>query len=219
MMLFARCVFASFLCLVLAGAGGCAAVGFVAAAMPPPNIEAAYKDLGNHTVAVMVWADRTIRIDFENIQPDLAYAVQKRLQTAAEKDKVEGLANIRWVDARRVWAWQQNYPDTEGLPAEELAKTLKVERLIYIEVNDFQTRAESTVELFRGSMNVSIRVVEVNGAEAKISFADENINAVYPPSVPEDGTPKGNDATMYYGTLQLMSLDVANRFMKHTEEE
>jgi hypothetical protein len=197
---------------------GCAVAGFVAAKMPAPTVEAAYKGLSGQTVGVLVWADRAVRIDFENIQSDLAAGVQKRLQLADQKEKMSEVRNISWVDARRIHQWQLNHPELEGASAVELAKALRVTRLIYIEVNDFQTRSNVALELFRGSMNASVRVVEVEGGQARIAFSDDNISAVFPPSVPQDGTPNGSDAVMYAGTLQQMAIKIANRFIPHVEE-
>ena len=44
------------------------------------------------------------------------------------------------------------------MPIENIAPRLGVSRLIYIEVEDFSTRAAASISLFRGSMMATVRV-------------------------------------------------------------
>src|SRR5437588_307573 len=80
-------------------------------------------------------------------------------------------------------------PSVEMKNVTEVAPRLGVTRLIYVEVEDFGTRAPASIELFRGSMTATLKVVEVSGDNAKVGYEENGIKAVYPPHVPEDGTP------------------------------
>src|SRR5438128_567089 len=65
---------------------GCAPLGFVAAkVVPPAKIKAAYGGLQNHSVGIMVWADRGLRIDYPRMQLDAANSLQMKLQLAQQE--------------------------------------------------------------------------------------------------------------------------------------
>ena len=106
-------------------------------------------------------------------------------------------------------------PITTSRISLELAPKLGVTRLIYIEVTDFGTRAPASIELFRGHMDATLKVVEVTGDSAAVVFADNNLSAAFPPKVPPDGTPDGNDVRFYAGTIDAMSTEVVHRLVSY----
>jgi len=213
--------------------GGCQLLGVVAQALPPDEIQAAYKGLVNQKVAVMVWADRGVRIDWEAIQLDTAVSVQNKLKlvqpTAPDekdangkpvekrKNAVPELAGVTWTDAASVVRFQREHPDIDGAPVTDIAPRLGVTRLIYVEIDRFATRSERSLELFRGSANASVRVVEVDPVTraAKVVFSENNVMVKFPQKIGDDGTPNGNDVVMYNGTVDALSTAVAKRFIPH----
>ena len=53
--------------------------------------------------------------------------------------------------------FQQDHPGVESLPIAELAKEVGVERLIYIEISQFQTRSDLSPDLYRGIVVASLK--------------------------------------------------------------
>ncbi|MGH7214505.1 MAG: hypothetical protein ACREIT_07065 [Tepidisphaeraceae bacterium] len=202
---------------------GCGPIGVIASALPAPTIEAAYTGLAGQTVGVMVWADRAIRIDFPNIQGDLAGTVQARLQTGGQKDKrlPEEIANAKWVDARSIARYQQDHPEIDGLSVQQFAPELGVTRLIYIEIEDFQTRSDMSLDLYRGAISVSLKVAEVSpdGKTTKIGYEESGVRAAFPKGAPQEGVINANDYAMYVGTLRTVAVQISNRFMPHPGED
>jgi hypothetical protein len=213
---------ASKACLVttlgtLMALAGCAALGVAASALPPATVAASYKDLEGQTVGVMVWADRAIRIDFPSIQVDMATAVQQKLQGAG-KAKSKGLQNVKWVEARSIARFQQEHPEFDAAPVVDVAPKLGVTRLIYVEVEDFQTRSQALSDLFKGSATVTLKVIEVGGGGAsKIGFEQNGVRSVFPRRAPEEGIPGSDDYTIYRGTVQEITDLIALRFVAHPE--
>lgn len=73
----------------------------------------------------------------------------------------------------------------------------------------------ASVELFRGHMEATLRVVEVHGDSAKVVDVENNLRVSFPPKVPEDGTPDGDDVRFYGGTVDAMATEVFNHLVSH----
>lgn len=201
--------------LALSG-GGCMILGYMATAMPPMPVKAQYTGLKGQSVAIMVWTDRSLRIDFPVIQLDVANAIQLKL-IAAQKDKKDDLEGTTFpVEPRSVVRFQRENPEIAVKPITEVAGMIGVSRLIYIEITSFETRPVAELELFRGSITASIKVIEVdaNGV-GKIGFEEDSVTTVFPKKSPPEGLPGSNDVRMYQGVLTDFTQRVAEKFFTH----
>jgi len=201
-------------CLLLFAASGCAVLGVAAHALPPPTIQASYQGLQGQSCAVMVWADRGLRIDYPALQLDTAASLQNKMKAA------KALKETSWpLDPRSVARYQLDHPEIEALPISDIAPKLGVSRLIYIEIERFGTRSEESMQLYRGSIMATIRVVEVTNGVGETKFEENSVQAIYPPNVPDEGYPKGSDYQFYLGTINIFSDEAMKRFVPHQEEE
>ncbi len=201
---------------------GCNILGAVAAkTLPPPTIRPKYTDFKGRTVATMVWADTGVEIDFPRIQVDIGTALQKKLADAAKADrKQKQLQGITFpYPAASVVRFQQEHPEIEGQPAVEVAPRLGVERLIYIEVERFQTRADTAVELYLGTLTANVKVIEVADGKATVAFEEGGVGAQFPPKAPAEGVQNVGDLRIYRGLVDEFTTQVAKRFVSYQEEE
>jgi hypothetical protein len=193
---------------------GCAAVSAVMRAVPetkPP----AYAGLAGHSVGVMVWADRGIRVDWPSVQIDLARAVHAKLRNSGAKE----VENCRWdVQPASILKYQRDHPSTDIAPITTTAPKLGVERLIYIEIQNLTTRAPASIMMFRGTAIATLKVVEVSGDTAAIGFEQSNLKVTYPPKSPPDGVLNSDDATIYAGTLSELATQISNLLASHEVE-
>jgi hypothetical protein len=213
--LFVAAVSGLLMCLV----SGCIA-GLIGNALPPPTIEAAYKGLAGHSVGVMVLADRAIKIDFPSIQLDLATSVQNKLKIAQTSDKkMKELKGTTFpVEPRSVMKYQLDHPEMEAEPITNVAPVLGTSRVIFIEVEDFQTRSDASLDLFRGSCAVTLKVLEVNGSQARVVYEENTIRSTVPKK-PVEGVPDSSDYKTYRATIDDMSTQIVERFIPHPEEQ
>lgn len=200
-----------------AAATGCNVVGFIAAASPPPTIEAQYAGLAGQRVAVMVWADRGIRIDWPTMQTDLCAALQRKLAASTHKKGALEGATFPY-SAPSIARYQEDYPESETDPIEMTAVKMGVDRLVYVEVEDFATRSDAAEELFRGTAVASVKAVEVVNGIGKVVYEESDVQVYFPPSGPKEGTIRGNDYTMYAGTIDGLAQRIADRFVPYQEE-
>src|SRR5947207_12601744 len=139
---------------------GCDAIGVALHAMPPPTVLPRYTKLDNQSVAVMVWVDRGTRIDFPTIQVDLARMIQQKLQAKQAESKGKVLAGTSFpIPPASIVKYQQDHPELEGTPIATVAPRFNVSRLIYVELEQFATRSDLAVDLFRGTGEASVRVL------------------------------------------------------------
>jgi len=207
---------------ILAGAltAGCALVGLAGYAAPPPTIAAAYKGLAGQKVAVMVWTDRAMSIDWPTLQLDLTRGVQSRLVEASkQKEPPKELLATTFAMPESVIRYQRDHPEAETQSITDVAPRMDITRLIYIEVEQFSTRPEESLELYRGSITANLKVVEVANGKAKIAFQKDKIKIVYPEKGPAEGLPGTTDLTVYEKTLQSFSTVVVNDFIPHQAEQ
>src|SRR5438045_3725794 len=154
---------------------GCNVVGAAANALPPPIITPQYKGLAGQSVGVLVWADRGIHIDWPSLPLDTAGAIQNQLQ-AKQKDKLKELRDTQFpVKPASIIRYMRDHPELENTDITQVAPRFGVSRLIYVEVNDFSTRAAASLELFRGSMGGSMKVIEIQNGQAKVVYEENNL--------------------------------------------
>src|SRR5687767_6456422 len=77
--------------LLCATTTGCQALGVVASAIPPPTVMPRYNGLANQSVGVMVWADRGVRADWEDLRLQVATGVQAKMLKLQKDKKLEQL--------------------------------------------------------------------------------------------------------------------------------
>ena len=100
------------------------------------------------------------------------------------------------------------------MPIAEVAPRLQAQRVVYVELEEFSAHSPEAVMVLKGNAKATLRVVEVNGAEAKVVFEEPGIAAHFPPDRPEGvvESEKVNVRTIYEGTIELLAEKLAARF-------
>ena len=68
-------------------------------------------------------------------------------------------------------------------------------------------------------MTGTLRVVEITGDSAKVVYEEDGIKVVFPPHVPEDGTPRGNDYQFYLGTIDAFATEIQHKLVAYRPVE
>ena len=210
-------------CAIPLMSGGCNILGPVAAVGAkafPNKIAAQYKGLAGQSVAVMVWAERGIRIDNPNLRQDICGGLLEKLKILQKEEKPPELEKTTFpVSAAVMSAYQTNHPEIEDAPITETASKFAVNRLIYIEVTDFTTVVDATGLLFRGSMTGTVKVVEIADGKTKLAKYTEEITVKFPKNSPNEGEPNANERKIYQGTVDIFTSELVNRFWDHDPED
>lgn len=197
---------------------GCNVAGAIMGKLPKPDIEAAYKGMAGQTVGVMVWADRSLMIDWPNLQLELASTIDQKLRQAMKNGTEELKGTTFPYQPASFIKFQMEHPEVEALPIVDVAPRLGVSRLVYVEINSFSTRANESTVLFLGHMDVNLKVVAVENGVGKVVYEEPGIRVRYPRHATREGELDKGDRAMYIGTLDEISTQVAVRFFKHPDD-
>jgi hypothetical protein len=186
-----------------------------AAALTPVYVDPKYKGLSDQSVGVMVWADRGVSIDWPDIQLDTAGSIQSNLQ-ATQKAKVKELSGTTWpVQPASIVRYQRDHPEIEAYPITDTAPKLGVTRLIYVEIQEFRTRSQTAVELYRGSMSANIKILEIADGKAKVGYEEDGVRVIFPKKSLPEGALEGQDVQIYAGNLNEFSNAICERLIRH----
>ena len=196
---------------------GCALFA-VMAAKQNVRVKPTYVRLNDQTVAFMVWADRPMRIEHGALQLDIAQGLDTKFKTeqAHGASELKGTKFPRERGPEAILAYQRNYPGMSDSIL-DVAPRLGVNRLIYVEVNDFELHPEEVPELFKGFLRANVQVIEVVNGKATIAH-NEEVKVTFPEKGPEVGTPNSSEAIIYRGTVDLFTTEVARKFVTYEME-
>jgi hypothetical protein len=100
-----------------------------------------------------------------------------------------------------------------------VAPRLGVSRLIYVEVEDFATRSNMALDLYRGQARATVRVLEIADGQSHEAYVWENVQVSFPPKAPPEGVPNAGDARIYVGTVDAFATEIARLFHPYQVEE
>lgn len=206
---------------------GCNILGVGAQLAPPPKIDAQYKGMAGQSVGVMVWADRGVRIDWSPIRLDLANSIQVLLSPKKTKEgkppkEIKEFKGATFpVLPASIVRYQDDHPEIEGEPISDVAPRLTVTRLIYVEIEDFATRAPGAIDLYRGGASATLKIIEVDpqSKTAKVAYEESGIIAEFPRKAPEEGVAGVGDQKMYVGTVKALAEEIVKRLVPYQAEE
>ena len=205
---------------LLLGLGGCQLLGALAAKAPVPDVDAAYKKLAGHTVGIMIYADKSVLLDWPNLQVDAGNSIINKLLIAQQAD-VKDMKGVKFPYPPASFVkYQREHPELDAVPVTEYAGKLGVERLIYVEVNDLSTRADGGSQLYLGKIDATLKVIEMDDKKVgTIGFSEEGMKSQFPEKAPREGVLNANDRAMYAGAVNSMTNDVVKRLIQHPSEE
>jgi hypothetical protein len=190
---------------------GCAVLA-MAAHGAGQKVAATYSGLAGQSVGVMVWAERGVRADWPAIQLDLANLVQDKLR----KSTAPEVKGVTWpVKSASIVRYQDDHPGIEAVPVTDVAPSLGVSRLIYIELENFSTRSDTSYQMFRGNVTATLKVIETQNNKSSIGYQESDIHSFFPPKSAPEGVLDSNDLTIYRGTLDELSDEIVNRLTTH----
>lgn len=195
---------------------GCEAIGAIGAKTVSTVIAPSYVGLKGQSIGVMVWADDGYRWDDNALVLDVMQGVANKLKGAQARgaEELKGATFPRAAGPDAIYAFQANHPEAAAEPITDVAPRLGVTRLIYIEINDFNLHSGAVVELTRGHLSGTVKVVEVTGRTARIVNPD-TVEVTWPKQSPDEGLPGIERRDAYIGTVDAFCTAVVEKFVTH----
>jgi hypothetical protein len=140
----------------------------------------------------------------------------RNIQDLLQKSGAKELKGTTWpVQPGSIARYQMDHPGIEATPITDVAPKLGVQRLIYIEIESFSTRSETSLQMYRGSATMTLKIIEVEGNQSKIAYEESNIRAFFPEKGPPEGVLNATDVVMYRGTVVMMARQIVDRLATH----
>jgi hypothetical protein len=196
---------------ILSYCNGCA-VFVMAARGAGTKQAAAYAGLAGQSVGVMVWVDRGVRADWPAIQLDLANLIQDNLSKSGAIE----IKGTTWpIQPASIVRYQNDHPGIEAVPITDTAPNLGVSRLIYIELENFSTRSETSYQMYRGNVTATLKIIQIQNGVSSIGYQESDIHVFFPPKSAPEGVLDSNDQVIYRGTLSELSDEIVDRLTTH----
>jgi peptidoglycan/xylan/chitin deacetylase (PgdA/CDA1 family) len=194
-------------------ASGCNLLGFVAYAADeatPRKVEAMYDGLAEKDFAVVAMTDRMVEADFPGMVPKVIRDVSERL---AQEPKVNASG---YLPADRVMAHLYSHPNWVARPMSELAKELKVQRLVVIEITEYRLNEPGNSYTWAGVAAGTVQVYEADSQLPDDPVFDRMVQVQFPD---ETNTGENDMAGNVVGTklVQRFVERTAWLFYRHEE--
>jgi hypothetical protein len=136
------------------------------------DVKAKYPGLADHNFAVIIAADRSIQADFPTMVPAMTREITKML---ADHSGAKGM-----LPADDVLRYQAQHPGWVAKPFDQLAKDLGVERVVYIDLQDFALTDPGNVYVYNGVASGVVHVIESESATPGEFAFGEPVRVKYP---------------------------------------
>ena len=170
------------------------------------QVDAKYKTLGGHSVAIVVEADQYIH--FQN--PGAA----SMLQRAVAAELRLRVPNVTLTDPSQIEKFQKENPYWTTLSYGELLKRLNVQRIIFIDIAEYSLHEPGNANVWRGTARGNVGILEDNAANTSNFTFTESIDAVFP-NDSKVGVLNSDDATMQFGLTKRFAALVVGLFYDH----
>lgn len=197
------------LCLV-SSLAGCEMIGFISyifAGPPTKTIEAQYDDMEGRTVAVLVSLDT----DMSYLNPGADEALSRDI--AGRLDEMIDKARV--VNPRVIMEFKEANRDWEVIGFSRIAKALHAERLVVVELLDYQSHDPGNRHVWKGAAVARVGIVEADGDDPDNFVNQYNVNVRYPGDSFVGAIEPEEEQIMRDGLSYELAVGVVRLFHKH----
>jgi hypothetical protein len=192
------------------GAGGCEQGRYLTYLLfggDTQDVKAEFNGLSEKTVAVIVYADKSVQFEYADVQLSVSAIVTGELAKHVKKVKV--------VDPRRIIKYQDENVYWDEKDKTELGKLFGADYVLFITLVEYSTREPGSVNLYRGRITAQAGLYKVGLPErtARV-WQDKDIRVLYPEHDPT-GQPQENDREMRVKTEATFAEKLSKKFYDH----
>ena len=165
-----------------------------------------YANLDNQRVAMIIHSPETLHIPSQLAQ----------LQRLIARDLGQSVEGVELVDPEFVHAYVRNHPHWIATPPSQLLRTFEADRLLLIQVEEFQIRPPGNAYQLQGRAVANIRVLEAadegfRGDPDRYAYTQQLISR-FPRGEPVPATDPGAAERLETGLLMDISRRISSCF-------
>lgn len=172
------------------------------------EIKAEYGKITDEKVAVIVWADRATL--------DVDPRARRRVADAVVYEMKKHLEKASFVPTRDVTEFQESGADWESMSHQEIARELKCDYLLRIDLLEYTTRAADTPELRKGRVSGSLHLYEGADSTRTDTVYSSEVTATHPPPG-EHAIADMSDYDLLRAAIEQFAQKTAKKFYDHRE--
>ena len=207
-----RCLF---VCMVLSFAllnSGCDMFGWAAQSIVGTertiDLKAQYTGLTGKTVAIVISADDQTLFNY----PGAVLAISRAIGTKLTAD----IPGIKIINPEQIVQFQRTNPYWNTLPYNMLITKLHTERLLMIDLVQYNTHEPGNKHVWRGVAVANVGVAEAEAKDPDNLAYSQTVRASFPENQPV-GVLDSDDQTIQLGLVRNLAGVVINLFIDHQE--
>lgn len=172
------------------------------------EVEPQYDGLENKTVAVVVNADMATLYEHPVLSRQLAGGLAVRIQ--------QSVPGVRVMSPDAVLAWQFNTTGWSAMPYGDIAATLNVDRVVFVDLYEYRLHPPGDRWMWEGVCAASIGVIERESIDPDFFAKDMSVTTTFPDieTVTRD---EMTQQQMEFGLVQRFIRDTTWLFHTHLE--
>jgi hypothetical protein len=174
----------------------------------------AYPGLADKSVAIVVWTPLATLEEYSGAREEISAFVATRMRGH--------MPTTRLLDPQEVIRWQGDTLNWENLPAAEIGRHFKVDRVLVIQVLDYSTRRPLGVSNLQGRLRAQCKIYDTAPAAAEPAPGRPVwtglVDAAWPSGKPLDPT-QTNEAAVRQRTLGAFADVLVRYFYERREPE
>ena len=166
-------------------------------------------DLKGKTIAIVIDTDLSVHYEHPGISNLIAEAIAGRIAKFGEGVKV--------VHPGAVAQWQFETPQWSAMPTTEITKSLNVDCVIYIDLQEYRLTPPGNQWLWEGECSATIGIIEANSYEQDGYAETFEISATFPKSPSVLSRQEAKEANIERGLLSEFIKQTSWLFYFHVE--
>lgn len=165
-----------------------------------------YEGLENHTVAVLVNTDLSTLYEYPQVARQIAAGISLNIQKA--------IPSARVMHPDQVIAWQFNTSQWSALPYGDIAASLKVDRIVYIEMYEYRIHPPGNSWLYEGVCAATVGIIERGNIDPD-SFAQAMNTTTTFPNIKSLTRDEATPERVQLGLLSKFITETSRLFYEH----
>ncbi len=183
---------------------------------PTKTVEAAYKGLDKHSIAVVVYHGVSVQYEYPDARERVTRAIATRFGEKEVADKIKGL---HVISPDVVLAYQEEHLHWDEQERTKLGKALGADYVLFVSLTEYRTREPGSLNQLQGMATAEVSLYKTDRPEREARvYRGDDVRVIYPKNTP-GGVPGYDDSKIREDMTRELAEKVVWKFYKHEEPE